>query len=328
MTVAFETHNKTGLPYLEKGGLTLRVEYDDSPENPLENCDYDPSAFFYTCSSSEYGRNDHEYLDNSESIHFLFARIAAKNDGKDRFQAILEEIDVHYRDQLYEARQVYLKLKDFTFLWSSDRRMRGYAVLGVKTSNISKEAGYGCTPMEYLEGILEEYCQWASGNVFGYVIDTPDEKHIESCWGYFGGPEYCAEEGLHVLNSLLAPSTEAGKKVLSSLKVINFTDLSEAIQKFGHAEYAEYRLNDLPKVLVLAAKTVIDSTKECLDNLEGIATTGQKESLALLLSLIDITEEAKLINKAFRNAPMRVAELVLQLMAMGIDPTEENGGQA
>jgi hypothetical protein len=69
--------------------------------------------------------------------------------------------------------------------------------------------------MHRIEAEIEEYSDWASGNVWGWVVtklcDHPDthdsdeaiaacphSEHLDSCWGYIGEPKYALEEGIRV----------------------------------------------------------------------------------------------------------------------------------
>jgi hypothetical protein len=46
---------------------------------------------------------------------------------------------------------------------------------------------------EQLRNEIEEYDQWGTGDVWGYIIDTPDEDHVESCWNFYG-TDYIKDE--------------------------------------------------------------------------------------------------------------------------------------
>lgn len=58
-----------------------------------------------------------------------------------------------------------------------------------------------------MAGEIEEYSDWASGNVWGYrvtrkhdpecdAIDCPHDTEVASCWGYIGDTKYALEEGM------------------------------------------------------------------------------------------------------------------------------------
>ena len=42
---------------------------------------------------------------------------------------------------------------------------------------------------ERLQAEVETYDDLLTGNVYGYVIETPDGEEADSCWGYYGDPE-------------------------------------------------------------------------------------------------------------------------------------------
>lgn len=46
---------------------------------------------------------------------------------------------------------------------------------------------------KYLEGEVETYDQYLSGDVWGYVLKDADGEDLDSCWGFFGF-DYCKEE--------------------------------------------------------------------------------------------------------------------------------------
>lgn len=42
------------------------------------------------------------------------------------------------------------------------------------------------TIKEYLEGEVETYNQYLTGDVYGYFISNEEDDHIDSCWGFYG----------------------------------------------------------------------------------------------------------------------------------------------
>ncbi len=47
-----------------------------------------------------------------------------------------------------------------------------------------------------LRGEVETYNQYLTGDVYGYVIEDVVGKHLDGCWGYYGGIEYCESEAM------------------------------------------------------------------------------------------------------------------------------------
>jgi hypothetical protein len=46
-----------------------------------------------------------------------------------------------------------------------------------------------------LRAEVETYDQYLRGDVYGYVVETPDGEQVDSCWGFFG-LEYCKAEAI------------------------------------------------------------------------------------------------------------------------------------
>ena len=45
------------------------------------------------------------------------------------------------------------------------------------------------------ESYVEAWNQYLSGDVWGYVIETPDGEHVDSCWGFYG-LDCCKQEAI------------------------------------------------------------------------------------------------------------------------------------
>lgn len=46
---------------------------------------------------------------------------------------------------------------------------------------------------ECLKGEVETWNRWLNGEVYGYIIETEDDDHADSCWGYYE-EDYCKSE--------------------------------------------------------------------------------------------------------------------------------------
>lgn len=49
-----------------------------------------------------------------------------------------------------------------------------------------KRADVGPDALTAANVACEQYTHWANGNIWGYVIETPDDDHVDSCWGFIG----------------------------------------------------------------------------------------------------------------------------------------------
>jgi len=44
--------------------------------------------------------------------------------------------------------------------------------------------------IKLLEGEVETYDKYLTGQVYGYVIEDADGEHVDSCWGFYDSPHY------------------------------------------------------------------------------------------------------------------------------------------
>jgi hypothetical protein len=89
---------------------------------------------------------------------------------------------------------IYCSLEKAQYEWGTeDSKLRGW---DGNANYTRKEDGSTRTLREaatrFLESEVEEYDQYLTGDVWGYVVSTPDGDE-ESCWGFFGH-EYCEEQ--------------------------------------------------------------------------------------------------------------------------------------
>jgi len=56
--------------------------------------------------------------------------------------------------------------------------------------------------------LVNEWNQYLSGDVWGYVVEDDEGNHLESCWGFYGR-EYCEQEGRSLLEHCEANDTTA-----------------------------------------------------------------------------------------------------------------------
>jgi hypothetical protein len=60
-----------------------------------------------------------------------------------------------------------------------DVSMCGYLLITKDKSEIPR-------PDEYAQSMIDEWNQYLSGDVYGYVIADGNGEHVDSCWGFFG----------------------------------------------------------------------------------------------------------------------------------------------
>lgn len=60
------------------------------------------------------------------------------------------------------------------------------------------------------EAKINQWNQYLSGDVWGYVIEDENGKTLESCWGFYGR-DYCEKEGQSMLNALKQRTEKCNK---------------------------------------------------------------------------------------------------------------------
>jgi hypothetical protein len=60
--------------------------------------------------------------------------------------------------------------------------------------------------LKLAEAVTHEWNQYLSGEVYGYKITSEDDDFddvIDSCWGFYGDPEYCMTEATEIVEYLV-----------------------------------------------------------------------------------------------------------------------------
>ena len=47
-----------------------------------------------------------------------------------------------------------------------------------------------------LRAEVETYDEFLRGDVYGFVVEDATGEHVDSCWGFYGGADYCLSEGV------------------------------------------------------------------------------------------------------------------------------------
>lgn len=167
--------------------LRVRIMYDPDPESPREWCNLGTMV----CWHRRYNLGDkHNYREPSDF----------QDDIKDEPHIILPLY-------LYDHGGITMSTGPFSCPWDSGQVGWIYITL----EKVRKEYGWKRITKErrqqiikYLEGEVEEYDNYLTGEVYGYVIEAPPEdpededdddawEEIDSCWG-FHGSDYVEQE--------------------------------------------------------------------------------------------------------------------------------------
>lgn len=169
----------------EHNGYTVKLIQDEDAFNPRKEYD---NAGTFVCFHGRYdlGDSDHGYQkDDFNGWKELYDRIV-----KDHRSAVILPLGLidHSGISIYCGDGAH---------WCDpggwDSGQIGFAFISRATA-IEEWAGKGKRVTKQvreasekrLRGEIETYDQYLTGDVYGFVIETPDGEEIDSCWGHFG----------------------------------------------------------------------------------------------------------------------------------------------
>jgi hypothetical protein len=161
--------------YKLESGNTLRIVRDFDPENPRE-WDNLGKLFLVTRSGIEINELGIDMdIGNFQSIDEMSNWLVEKH-GVCVVKNVFK----------YSHSGVAYNTTGFHCPWDSFQI--GFIVC--TTTDAEKENFDPCGDMGKIENILigevEDYSQWASGQVYGFIIEDSDGEHIDSCYGFYG----------------------------------------------------------------------------------------------------------------------------------------------
>lgn len=92
--------------------------------------------------------------------------------------------------------------------FSRDDEISNY--IGVIYDTPQGRRDMGCKGEEIKDALIAEirmFRQYLEDDIYGYVISSDDDDHLDSCWGFYGMKE-CIEAGEEAANGLSSPDDE------------------------------------------------------------------------------------------------------------------------
>lgn len=168
----------------EHAGLTVKIFSDSDPESPRE---WDNLGTM-VCFHRRYNLGD-------------------KNEFKTptELQEFLEETKaIHLPLYLYDHSGLTMNTTGFSCPWDSGQ----VGIIFVTPENIRKEFGKKRITAKLREKVKEillaevkTFDEYLRGDVYGYVVEK-DGNHLDSCWGFYGGIDYCKEQANSVAENV------------------------------------------------------------------------------------------------------------------------------
>lgn len=180
-------------------GFTLRLERDDDAESTRTAWD---NCGTMLCWHSGYKLGDEQAKYGGEA-----ALVSLINDVipgfEDRYHESPESENWSHKvtramDKyfiwlplyLYDHSGLTMKTSPFSCRWDSGQ----VGIIYMSKADARKEWGWPKLNKQRTEKVtrvlqseVESYDDYLTGNVYGYVLEDPEGKAVDSCWGYYGG---------------------------------------------------------------------------------------------------------------------------------------------
>lgn len=162
---------------------TVRIEQDMNPEDPRKYC----QAGTMVCFHGKYDLGDKEHHDGVR-----FSDVYEAQEFHDALRG------VSFPLFLYDHSGLTISTNPFSCSWDSGQ----IGFIYINKEQLEDEFdGDEDKAKQCLLDEVEEYDQYLTGDVWGYIIEDEDGNEIESCWG-FNGYEGTEAEGKAVLEHL------------------------------------------------------------------------------------------------------------------------------
>ena len=168
-------------------GYTIKIEQEEYPCNPREEFD---NLGTLICFHKRYNLSDVSYLSDGTKL---------KSEDFNGFEAMIAHVDkveggiISLPVYMYDHSGITINTTGFNhcdsqqwdwgqlgFIYISKKRAREeYSWKVLNKARIAKLK-------EYLEGEIETYDAYLTGNVYRYTIVLPDGEEDDSCGGYYG----------------------------------------------------------------------------------------------------------------------------------------------
>lgn len=178
---------------IERNGFTLRLEHDSDPCNPRKEFD---NFGTMVCWWNRHNLGDENpRMSPKDWIREFAAGLVNAADPDlipdHHIERILAKHAVMLPLFVYEHGGITMSTGRFSCPWDSGQAGWIYCTM----DQVRHEwAGDVQAAEKYLRGEVEEYDQYLTGDVWGYVIEDEDGIELDSCWGFYGY-DYALSEG-------------------------------------------------------------------------------------------------------------------------------------
>lgn len=190
---------------IEYKGCEISIYYDETPLNP--RVDWDNMATM-VCKHSRYILGDEQFSD--DPIDYLIRELNLSVREEEKIYEMgyntstLNYLVEKWRKThfvlplyLYDHSGITISTGSFACKWDSGQI--GWIVCSFedarKWHNFKKlTAKRKQLIIECMEAEVQEYDQYLTGEVYGFIAEDENGNQLDSCWGFFGDIEYPIEE--------------------------------------------------------------------------------------------------------------------------------------
>jgi len=141
--------------------------------------------------------------------------------GRDCLRMIREQGTVILPLYLYDHSGITMNTKGFSCGWDSGQ----VGWIYITKDKIEAESWTPEQAEKYLEGEVQVYDDYLTGNVYGYKVTDADGEDKDSCWGYYGDPEEsgCIDEAKGMIDWYVKKDQEEYEKLPKKRAVEMYT---------------------------------------------------------------------------------------------------------
>ena len=182
---------------IQYAGCTIKIIRDQFPCNPRK--DYDHLGKMILFPNREYiDRNEYDKYVNATDFASTLRSLAwhvTKSDAmEDEYRVSMDHVfrcvNKHYVIIPVDQDRYSGLSSRGPNVGDSDCHCDGFVLFPV--ADLTKEGIDREQATKNLEGEIEEYAAWATGDCYGYVIEDENGDELDSCWGFYG-MEYAIE---------------------------------------------------------------------------------------------------------------------------------------
>lgn len=221
--------------------FNYRIEQDTDPQNP--RTDFDQIGTM-VCWHRRYNLGDEQPKQSIEE--WLYDLADYKTDEYDlkewpSIDQILKRIGKNHVIlplYLYDHSGITISTSPFSCRWDSGKV--GFIFIDAETGRKNWGRNWRKKAEAMLEAEVEEYDQYLTGEVYGYVVEEIEvdeegneeviDSHYDSCWGYYGH-EYCENEAKVIVAHLNSPESQFERMESKRLQTLLEDDSCEVFAK-------------------------------------------------------------------------------------------------